>query len=74
MMFMFGLASLGLAAYCIMNYNPNKFGELLLIYALTMYAWESVAQMLSVAFDNPLLGMLQYVQVCVGASACLEPP
>lgn len=63
MMFMFGLSSLGLSAYCIMDYNQAHFGELLLIYALTMFVWESVAQMLSVAFDNPLLGMLQYVQV-----------
>ena len=62
-MFLFGLAVLGVPAYCIMVYKPDHFPQIWLIYSLTMYAWESVAQLLAVCFNNPLLGMLQYIQL-----------
>ena len=63
MMFMLGLSALGLSFYAIMDFNPEHFVHIWLIYGITMYAFETMAQMLSVAFDSPLLGMLQYVNL-----------
>jgi hypothetical protein len=33
-----------------------------LLFSLTMYVFESLAQLLAVAFDDPLMGMLQFMQ------------
>jgi ABC-type multidrug transport system ATPase subunit len=66
-MFIFGLSALPVAAYAIMNYQGAHFGQVWLIYALTMYSFESMAQLLAVAFSNPLLGMLQYVNLWFAA-------
>lgn len=63
MMFLMAIASISVAEYGIINYNRDHYGQMLLIYSLTMYSYESIAQLLSIAFDNPLLGMLQYVNV-----------
>lgn len=62
-MFLFGLAVLPVAAYGIMAYQGAHFGQMWLIYSLTMYSFESIAQLLGVSFANPLLGMLQYVNL-----------
>lgn len=62
-MFLFGISAISVSEYGIVNYNGAHYGQFLLIYALTMYAFESLAQMLAVAFKNPLLGMMQYVNL-----------
>ncbi len=66
-MFIFGLFAIGIPMYAIMDYNGSRFPQIWLMYSLKMYAWESIAQMLSVAFDNPLLGVLQYMQLWFAA-------
>ncbi|KAJ1420215.1 ABC-2 type transporter-domain-containing protein [Ochromonadaceae sp. CCMP2298] len=60
-MFLFGISALGVSAYGMLNYNADRFGSLLLIYASYMFCFESIAQILSVAFENPLIGMLGYM-------------
>lgn len=60
-MFMFALCSIGISAYGILDFTPEHFGQILLIYALTMYMFETIAQVLAVAFANPLIGMLQFI-------------
>jgi len=62
-MFLLGVAALSASAYGIIDFNGERYGEVLLIYACMMFAFESIAQMLSVAFDNPLIGMLNFMQV-----------
>lgn len=63
MMFLLSLAVLPVACYGIINFYGKHFGEMWLIYSLTMYAFEALAQLMSVAFSNPLLGMMQYVNL-----------
>jgi hypothetical protein len=62
-MFLFGIFAISVSEYGMMNYYGKHYGQMLLLYALTMYSYESLAQMLAVAFSNPLLGMLQYVNL-----------
>ena len=62
-MFLLGVAALSVAAYGIIDFNGERYGDMLLVYACMMFAFESIAQMLSVAFDNPLMGMLNFMQV-----------
>lgn len=63
MLFLLAIAAISVSQYGIGNYNEDHYGQMLLLYGLTMYSYESIAQMLSMAFDNPLLGMLQYVNL-----------
>ena len=62
-MFLFALFSLAIPAYAIAGFYLANAGWFALVYAADMYAWEAMAQFFSVAFDNPLLGMMSYVQV-----------
>ena len=62
-MFCFALFSIGIPAYGISNYWGERFGIALIIFASGMFAWEGFAHYFAVAFDNPLLGMTQYVSI-----------
>jgi ABC-type multidrug transport system ATPase subunit len=62
-MFLFGLSAIAVSEYGMLNYYGPRFGQMLLLYALTMYSYESIAQLFAVLFSNPLLGMLQYVNI-----------
>lgn len=62
-MFLFGIAAVSVSQYGMLNYYGPRYGHILLLYALTMYSYESMAQVFAVVFSNPLLGMLQYVNI-----------
>eukprot|EP01033_Poteriospumella_lacustris_P013703 gene13704-biopygen6226 len=62
-MFLFGIAAISVSQYGMINYYGPRYGQLLLLYALTLYSYESIAQVFAVVFSNPLLGMLQYVNI-----------
>ena len=62
-MFLLAASALSVAGYGIIDFNGERYGEMLLIYACLMYAFESLAQMLSVSFSNPLMGMLNFMQL-----------
>jgi hypothetical protein len=62
-MFMLAVAAISVSAYGIIDFNGERYGEMMLIYACLMYSYESLAQMLSVVFDNPLMGMMNYMQL-----------
>ena len=66
-MFLFAVATLSVGAYGIMDFNGERYGDIILIYACMLFSFESIAQMLSVAFDNPLMGMLNFMQVWFAA-------
>jgi hypothetical protein len=55
--------SISVSQYGMLNYYGPRYGHVLLLYALTMYSYESIAQVFAVMFSNPLLGMLQYVNI-----------
>jgi len=66
-MFLFAIFAMSVSAYGIIDFNGERYGEMILVYACMMFAYESIAQMLSVAFDNPLMGMMNFMQVWFSA-------
>mmetsp|Transcript_76097 Transcript_76097/g.217263 ORF Transcript_76097/g.217263 Transcript_76097/m.217263 type:complete len:394 (+) Transcript_76097:76-1257(+) len=62
LMFLFGICALGPAAYGLANFNGADFPLYLVIWTAAIYAWEAMAEVLALAFDNPLFGMMQ----CMG--------
>lgn len=61
LVFAFGFFALGIPGYAIGNFWGPNFGTMVVVYAAAMFAFESIAQVLSVVAANPLLGMLAYV-------------
>mmetsp|Transcript_27081 Transcript_27081/g.45361 ORF Transcript_27081/g.45361 Transcript_27081/m.45361 type:complete len:213 (+) Transcript_27081:3-641(+) len=66
-MFLFAIAGTGISAYAIMNYNGDRFGDVMITYAVVMFCFESISQALSVSFENPLLGMLGFMNFWFGS-------
>lgn len=66
-MFIFALFSLGVAFFGIMGAPGSAFGIIIIIFAVSMFVFESVAECLSVWFDDPILGMLQFMNFWFGA-------
>ena len=60
-MIIFSLFSLGIPLFAVMGAPGASFGLCLIIHACTMYVFESVAEALSVWFEDPILGMLQFM-------------
>eukprot|EP00403_Amphidinium_massartii_P011216 CAMPEP_0178424242 /NCGR_PEP_ID=MMETSP0689_2-20121128/28108_1 /TAXON_ID=160604 /ORGANISM="Amphidinium massartii, Strain CS-259" /LENGTH=649 /DNA_ID=CAMNT_0020045871 /DNA_START=81 /DNA_END=2030 /DNA_ORIENTATION=- len=61
-MFLFAIFALGVPAYAVGKFYLPNIGMMILLYAAAMYAWEGFAQVLSIAFDNPLVGMMAFMQ------------
>lgn len=59
--FIFGLFSLGLPLFAVQGAPGESFGMAMLLYAVIMFVFESVAECLSVWFEDPILGMLQFM-------------
>jgi ABC-type uncharacterized transport system permease subunit len=60
-MVLLSLAALGVGAYGVANFYAAKFGTELVIYSVTLWAFENMAQAMSTLFRNPLIGMLLFV-------------
>lgn len=48
--------------FAIANFYAPHFLEITAMYACILFAFESIARTCSVVFDNPLLGMLNFIQ------------
>ena len=66
-MILFAIFALGIPAYAIGNYYAGNFVYMILIFACGLYCWENFAQLFSVAFPNPLLGMMQFMGIWFSA-------
>lgn len=66
-MFMLGVCGITVGGYGVLDFNAARYGQMLLIYSVGVYSFEAFAQLFSVMFMNPLLGMLNFVQVWFGA-------
>ena len=60
-MVLLALAALGVGAYSVANFYSPKFGTVLVIYSVTLWAFENMAQTFSTLFRNPLIGMLLFI-------------
>lgn len=61
LMFFFAICALGPAAYGLANFNGDDFFLYVLIWTSAIYAWEAMAEVLALSFDNPLFGMMQFM-------------
>ena len=66
-MFAFALCALGVQAYLIMNFAPEGFGMMILIWAVSIYCWEAISEALAVSFENPLMGMMNFMSIWFSA-------
>ena len=66
-MFFFAFAALGISAYGIMNFEPAGLGMMVLTWTASIYCFEAMSESLAVAFDNPLLGMMQFMGIWFSA-------
>lgn len=76
-MFLFGVFSLGAAGYGIGDWYGPHFGLVLIVYAFAIYCWEAFAQYFSVQFENPLMGMMSFMNIWFSAflfGGFLVPP
>jgi hypothetical protein len=60
-LFEFGIISLVLPSIVIQGIPWSSLGPSLVLYASLMFVFESIAEVLSVALDNPIWGMLGHV-------------
>ena len=60
-MYIFALFSLGIPFYAVIDAPKECFWWCTALFAAVMFQFESVAETLSVWFDDPILGMLQFM-------------
>ncbi|CAJ1945546.1 unnamed protein product [Cylindrotheca closterium] len=61
-MLLFGAAAISTGVYAILGLKAN-YGIYLVLYAISMFVFECIAEVLSVAFINPLMGMLCFLSI-----------
>lgn len=62
-MFLLYVCALLIPAYGIMNYPIERFVQGMLLWSLGINCFEGFAQMLALQFDNPLIGMMSYINI-----------
>ncbi|CAM9382974.1 unnamed protein product, partial [Ectocarpus fasciculatus] len=66
-MLLFAVFGITVGGYGVIDMELSHYGQILLVYALCMASFEAFAMVFSVAFTNPLIGMLNFVQIWFGA-------
>ena len=66
-MFVYGLCSLGIPGYVIQDFEGSSFGLMLVLYACVMYVFEALAECISVWVEDPIFGMLSYMNYWCGS-------
>ena len=62
-MIILSLFAMSIPAYAMVDWYGPHFVQTIMMYALTLWSFEAAAQLFSVMFDNPLLGMLSYMNL-----------
>jgi ABC-type multidrug transport system ATPase subunit len=62
-MFVLALFAVGIPGFAIGNFYAPNFLPIIAVYTCILFTYESIARCFSVAFENPLLGMLNFMQV-----------
>ena len=60
-LFIFSFFALGIPSFVIQKSEGEAFGSVVLLFTCTMFVYESLAECLSVWFEDPILGMLQFM-------------
>jgi hypothetical protein len=59
--FIMAIFALGIPSFAIQDSPKESFGLVIVLFACVMFVIESVAECLSVWFEDPILGMLQFM-------------
>lgn len=62
-LFIFAIFSLGIPMFAIQGVPKEAFGIEIILFTATMFVFESVAECLAVWVEDPILGMLQFMNV-----------
>ena len=65
--FVMGIFAMSVPGYGIAGFNGEAYLAFLCVYSLTLWSFECMAQFFSIQFDNPLLGMLMYMNMWFSA-------
>ena len=57
------MCALSVSAYGIGNFYLPNYPSILFVYAINLWVYERQAQLLSVTFSNPLIGMLMFLNI-----------
>jgi ABC-type multidrug transport system ATPase subunit len=60
---LFGMFALTVGAYGVLGFNPDHYIQVITIYACAIYCIEAFAQVFSVLNADPLMGMLNFMQI-----------
>ena len=63
LMLVMSVCALSVSAYGIVDFNGANYLQVLVVYAINLWVYERIAQLLSICFHNPLMGMLMYLSV-----------
>jgi ABC-type multidrug transport system ATPase subunit len=66
-MLLFAIFGVTVGGYGVLAMELSHYGDILLVYALCMASFEAFAMVFSVASVNPLIGMLNFVQIWFAA-------
>jgi len=66
-MLLLAVFALGVGGFGIMNFQASVFFPIVFVWAANLWSFECVAQVFSVLFTNPLIGMMSFVMYWFGA-------
>mmetsp|Transcript_21796 Transcript_21796/g.33266 ORF Transcript_21796/g.33266 Transcript_21796/m.33266 type:complete len:647 (+) Transcript_21796:40-1980(+) len=66
-MYIFAVFAVGVPGYGLLKWAGSTFMRVSVIWSATVYAFECIAETLSVMFDDPILGMLSFMNLWFAA-------
>jgi hypothetical protein len=60
-MIFLALCSVGLSGFGILQFNGHEFVRIVVVFSCVLWVFDAIAQVCSVACQNPLLGMLVFL-------------
>tara|TARA_B100001741_G_scaffold311521_1_gene312867 strand:- start:1029 stop:1796 length:768 start_codon:yes stop_codon:yes gene_type:complete len=66
LMLFLGMCAISVSGYGMADWYAPHYVQTLLVYALMLWAYEAAAQVFSICFTNPLIGMLVYMNLWFG--------
>ena len=70
-MIILSVLAIGLSGYGISAYDATQFLPMLGLYTLTLWAFECVSELQAVQFTNPLIGMLNFMNIWFKYAFCI---
>jgi hypothetical protein len=66
-MFIFAVFALGIPGFLVQGFEASAFGRAIGLWACLIYVFECASEFFAVLFDDPILGMMQFMNLWFGA-------